>query len=74
MASQAEKPYDVGHVSMNVKIRLILLFLKALFCQLTVTLYPDFINFPNGRADHKAEQVQKIDQPVSACGNERPYL
>jgi hypothetical protein len=45
MASRAEKPYDVGHVSMNVKIRLILLFLKALFCQLTVTLYPDFINF-----------------------------
>jgi hypothetical protein len=45
MASQAEKPYDVGPVSRNVKIHLILLFLKALFCQLTVTLYPDFINF-----------------------------
>jgi hypothetical protein len=45
MASLAEKPYDIEHVSRNVKIRLILLFLKALFCQLTVTLYPDFINF-----------------------------
>jgi len=70
MASLAEKPYDVEHVSRNVKIRLILLFLKALFCQLTVTLYPDIINFPNGRADHKPEQVQKVDQQVQACGHE----
>jgi hypothetical protein len=70
MALLAEKPYDVERVPRNVKIRLIQLFLKGLFCQLRVTLYPDFINFPNGRADHKPEQVQKIDQQVQACGHE----
>jgi hypothetical protein len=55
MASPTEKPYNIKHVSRKVKLRLILLFLTALVCQLTVTLYPDIINFPNGRADHKPE-------------------
>jgi len=48
MASLGEKPYDVKEVSRNVKISLILLFLKTLFCQLTVTLPPDSINFNHG--------------------------
>jgi hypothetical protein len=70
VASPTEKPYNIKHVSRKVKLRLILLFLTALVCQLTVTLYPDIINFPNGRADRKPKQVQKVDQQVQACGHE----
>lgn len=60
MASLAEKPYDLAHVSRNVKIHLILLFLKALFCQLTVTLHPDFINFSMAEQTTKQSRFKRL--------------